>query len=521
MGLSPWIVIAWLALVDCACPGNGRDCKALEQDEGDKAALGLLQMSQVKPPPPLTSLPVPPHWQQQLQDALPGLLNFPPLEGPPPVECDLENPTDQGCPLAAMERGRVYGVLTGGETICLSGEAYKFQVVKRDPDKLLYYFQGGGACWDFFSYNIPLSAPRFCLNGTHALSPKCQEGSTGLCTKTVSFSGLHGIFDGSNPNNPYKDHTIVLLPYCSGDIFAGNAVQHWAIPSRKQPTGKVKQHGFHNAQAVLKWVAPQFQRLKSLVLGGFSAGALGVAWWGGKLLETLQREGTRTVVIADSFMGASYPLASRFQIENFLFKTWNTCDTGVLDSEMQRRCNRGTLQLSDLWLSQMNANPLVSFTTINSKEDAVQIAFEVLLCRTAGFHDCASMTPAQYYYSVNGLLGKYFRHAVNYQAFLIDGVFHTYTELREFYTANPLSPFGNVTVPPITFFNMTVGPLGPHPASPKLVEWLGAVTCRRPLTCKYVCIGPSRSSSLGPVEGSPWLKYCDECVRNEHPVMWR
>ena len=54
------------------------------------------------------------------------------------------------------------------------------QVVPGDSDKLLFYFQGGGACWDQTS--------------TDAKS----------CTSDALPQDLVGLFDRSNPANPFK-----------------------------------------------------------------------------------------------------------------------------------------------------------------------------------------------------------------------------------------------------------------------------------------------------------------------------
>ena len=91
-------------------------------------------------------------------------------------------------------------VLPGGKTSCLYGEPsstpYAFQVIPgASNDKLLFYFQGGGACWDELSTNA------------------------GLCTTDASPNSPIGVFDHSNPKNAFKDYTIVHALYCSGDVW--------------------------------------------------------------------------------------------------------------------------------------------------------------------------------------------------------------------------------------------------------------------------------------------------------------
>ena len=72
---------------------------------------------------------------------------------------------------------------------------YAFQVIPRASDKVLVYFQGGGACWTK------------------------ETTKLGLCTTDATPSELEGIFDGADKKNKYKDFTIVQALYCSGDVW--------------------------------------------------------------------------------------------------------------------------------------------------------------------------------------------------------------------------------------------------------------------------------------------------------------
>jgi hypothetical protein len=68
---------------------------------------------------------------------------------------------------------------------CILGSPYAFQVIPGDSDKILFYFQGGGACWD--------------------------KASTvaGMCTTDVGPNSPSGVFDRTKDENPFKDFTIV------------------------------------------------------------------------------------------------------------------------------------------------------------------------------------------------------------------------------------------------------------------------------------------------------------------------
>jgi hypothetical protein len=109
----------------------------------------------------------------------------------------------ESCPISSMIKDQTTMVLPGGETRCIYSYStpFAFQVIPGDSDKVLMYFQGGGACWDETSTKI------------------------GFCTSDSSPQQQNGIFDRSKSENHFKDHTVVHISYCSGDVFGGDVVR--------------------------------------------------------------------------------------------------------------------------------------------------------------------------------------------------------------------------------------------------------------------------------------------------------
>ena len=89
-----------------------------------------------------------------------------------------------------------------GETTCSDGSPYKFFVRQGASDKLLIYLQGGGACW-FRQTCDPEMTPSYTLNVANTSYP------------------YFGIFNFAKADNPFKDHTVVYAPYCTGDVHIG------------------------------------------------------------------------------------------------------------------------------------------------------------------------------------------------------------------------------------------------------------------------------------------------------------
>jgi hypothetical protein len=112
----------------------------------------------------------------------------------------------------AREWTRIPG---GAETGCALGTPYAFFHREGDDSRsLLVWFQGGGACWDWVS-------------------------CSGLFDSDVAddeLSPYAGIFDRSNPENPFRDFEIVFVPYCTGDVHVGDTTRVYG-DDRRSATG--------------------------------------------------------------------------------------------------------------------------------------------------------------------------------------------------------------------------------------------------------------------------------------------
>lgn len=147
----------------------------------------------------------------------------------------------------------------GGDTICSDGSDYRFFARPGDPQKLLIYFQGGGACWNGRSCDPDLD-PTYIVN-----------------TDRLDLSRAHGIFAFEEEANPFRDHSVVVAPYCSGDVHLGDAVTAYEAPTTRQHpshTYEVQHRGHANGLAVLDWVYAHFFRPESIFVTGSSAGSI-------------------------------------------------------------------------------------------------------------------------------------------------------------------------------------------------------------------------------------------------------
>lgn len=158
-------------------------------------------------------------------------------------------------------------------------------------DKLLIYLEGGGACWDALTCNILNTASN--LNGYGASSFGSGPGS--------------GIFNRADTDNPFRDYSFVYVPYCTGDVHAGDNVASYGT----------RHVGFANMTAFLKRIAPTFAASSQVVLSGSSAGGFGALW---NFVQTQQAFGATHVDLVDD---SGPPLRPPYMGIS-LQQTWNT-----------------------------------------------------------------------------------------------------------------------------------------------------------------------------------------------------
>lgn len=123
-------------------------------------------------------------------------------------------------------------------------------------DHLMIYLEGGGACFNDTTCSY--------MNPSHF-------DSSNFATQ-IGAEGELGIFNRADSKNPVADWSFVYVPYCTGDIHAGNN------PAGNVPgLGVQKFVGYANVGLDLQRVVPTFPGLKQVLLTGISAGGFGAA----------------------------------------------------------------------------------------------------------------------------------------------------------------------------------------------------------------------------------------------------
>jgi len=180
-----------------------------------------------------------------------------------------------------------------GDTVDYKGEALKPICAKNTPysywyrrgteNKLLMYYQGGGACWDNNSCWVVNTFKQFarireCQAGTNPGTNCTLDGDAactggGTCGPYFSEDNPDlvgaGFADSSDPNNPFKDWSIVFVSYCTGDV-------HWGDAESSYGPGKLTRHkGRINAKVAEKFAREHFPNPEEVFVTGSSAGSYG------------------------------------------------------------------------------------------------------------------------------------------------------------------------------------------------------------------------------------------------------
>lgn len=160
-------------------------------------------------------------------------------------------------------------------TQCGNGSQYKFFVRRTRSPNLLFFFEGGGACWDFDT-----CSGRAGILGAANPNGIADDYMTQFTPKYIS-----PLVNGADPGLPLharielvtKDWNIVYMPYCTGDVHMGNRTATYTDPTGAQPPLTWRHAGYGNTLAAIQWAHAQFPSVAKLLVTGFSAGGTATA----------------------------------------------------------------------------------------------------------------------------------------------------------------------------------------------------------------------------------------------------
>jgi len=188
-----------------------------------------------------------------------------------------------------------------------------FILVRKGTEKnLLVFFEGGGACADYETCK-----PLLCTD-LSSCRPLLGIGSVVALESKYWFLDLYyrgGIFDVKNKANPFRNWTIVFVPYNTGDIHMGNQVVKYYDGYKSKTIYHV---GYVNAIVALRYAAQE--DWDKIVIAGSSAGGYATLLHSYRAWEIF---GKPITTINDAGPGLNPDSDSPFQVME-ISKRWGT-----------------------------------------------------------------------------------------------------------------------------------------------------------------------------------------------------
>jgi hypothetical protein len=273
--------------------------------------------------------------------------------------------------------------------------------ISRGSAEVLLFLNGGGACWDSCHCDPttqgPFGAAQLALGQTQLL-----PGS---------------ILDRSVAGNPFAGFTMVFVPYCTGDVHAGDAVQTYPAVGVCPSVGTWQHRGHRNVEAVLDWIQANLPRPARIVVAGSSAGAFG------SLLayDAVRRRWPDGAVVSAALLDDSGPTFDPPALDTALTYAW--WDAWNLGSTVTPLCAGCKDHLSEIWTTLSGKYPSDLFALTSTTQDETMRGF------------FGEMTSLDFQNALVTLTGTTLEPLGNVKTFLTAGTDHALLRFPASYTA--------------------------------------------------------------------------------------
>jgi hypothetical protein len=208
--------------------------------------------------------------------------------------------------------------------VCRDGSPAGYYYRTGSDANLLIFMNGGGACSDSFfcslnPMNVNQDLPTQSLidaTGNLLLGPDANR----------QVPPNEGVFK-KDPRNPVGNYSMVYIPYCTGDVFAGSKPDG-TVPGVE---GKQQFVGYKNVGLFLDSFGPSFSNADNVVLSGSSAGGFATLINYDRVQTFFDKWGIRVIGVTDS----GIPFRDKY-LPACLQKRWR--DTWNLDAALPKDC---------------------------------------------------------------------------------------------------------------------------------------------------------------------------------------
>jgi hypothetical protein len=155
------------------------------------------------------------------------------------------------------------------DSSCGDGTATGIGINPGDSPNVLVFLEGGGACSSFGTCRAGFLGATILTDGPFGA---LEFGI--LSTTTASGATFQrSVLDRTETANPFRDWSLVYVPYCTGDVHGGDNVASYPDP---EGGSRAFHHvGHKNVQAFLRRLTATFPDAPKLAVVGTSAGGFG------------------------------------------------------------------------------------------------------------------------------------------------------------------------------------------------------------------------------------------------------
>lgn len=232
---------------------------------------------------------------------------------------------------------------------CSDGSEFRFFERPGDPSKVMFYFEGGGACFSLTTCD-PNGEPTYSID---------------IDTTTAALAGRGGLFDAGNPENPLADHSIVYVPYCTGDVHLGNATTEYSLDV------VIEHRGAANASAALAYLSETYPDAEQVLVTGASAGSVPTPLVAGLASDALPE--AEIITLGDS--SGAYPDVPA--VNELIGSLWGTANA-IPDWPVNEGLGVTDWSFPDIYVQAGQHAPDITFARFDYAFDEVQATFAAL-----------------------------------------------------------------------------------------------------------------------------------------------
>jgi len=297
---------------------------------------------------------------------------------------------------------------------CIGGQQTGVYVRRGGGKNLGVYLYGGGACFNLETCAVAVTTD------PHPGNP-----------------GTNGIFD-SRSDNPLVGYNWMAVPYCTGDVHAGDIDHRFSGKERHFA-------GARNLKLMMSYATQQFTDVEQIFITGESAGGFGAAASYATIRDFYPS--ARGVLMDDSG-----PILDDDALPACLQKKWRNAWDLNKNMPSDCPCNTDSGNLVSIWDYAKARYPEDSFSLVSSQTDSVISTFFAY-----GNNNCFDIVPINYHKLYAGLQRVSNRTSV----YMIPGSVHTHTSSGEFYSRS---------VDGVSLFKWIEQLMDPHQPDPDSVE---------------------------------------------------